>query len=104
MMPRVTVAHKDEAFREELATILRLEGYEVIPFNDSAFATEPPRDSDQLEIAITQFIGSYAGVRIRVTGLARDASFAGPLQWVFTEHASVADIVDALRRLPSSHS
>jgi hypothetical protein len=101
MMPRVTIAHTDETFREGLATALRQMGCEVISVTDSAFVTDLTHPSDRLEMVITQFTGTYAGVRIRLTGWAPGTDCAGPLRWVFTEHATVADIVSALRRFAS---
>jgi hypothetical protein len=97
MTPRVTVAHDDETFRQQLIAVLSLEGFEVIAFNASVFVTDTPRASDRPEIAITQVVGGFSGIRIRVTGFAPGSSYAGPLSWVFTERATVADVMEALR-------
>ena len=99
-MPRVTLAHDDEAFRAELEAALLQRGFEVIAFKDSAFVTLPPRDTDRLEIAITGVAGEHTGtgVRIRVTGLAPGTAYAGPLSWLFSERATAADVMGALRR------
>jgi hypothetical protein len=97
MMPRVTVAHDDQTFRQQLIAALSWEGFEVVAFNAPTFVTDPPRASDRPEIAITQVVGGFSGIRIRVTGFAPGSSYARPLSWLFTERATVADVREALR-------
>jgi hypothetical protein len=96
-MPRVTIAHDDETFRQQLIAVLSWEGFEVVAFNASAFVTDSPRASDRPEIAITQVVGGFSGIQIRVTGFGPGSAYAGPLSWVFTGRATVADVMEALR-------
>lgn len=93
-MARITLTHGDPDFADPLAAALRAEGHEVI--TDPSFMVRPLRETDALEIAITQAIGRRPGLRIRVTGVPRDRTYGGAWAQILADPVTVADTMQAL--------
>jgi hypothetical protein len=99
MLARILVVLDDLAFADDLATVLRLDGHEVVVFASLTLARKAQRVAGKLEIQITQVDASPPGIRIVATLIPDPAAYTGGWGTFVAEPLSVEDVAAALRRM-----
>jgi DNA-binding NtrC family response regulator len=99
MPARIVMVHDDRAFLDQVAFALRVEGHEVIAFNEQTRVTVFPRDPVMTDIRITQSNGARAGVRIKVTAYPEASARSEGWGASLPDPLTSSDVVLAVRRL-----